>query len=220
MPVTLARLGLVILGGVLGLALSLLGLQASQDNLLGWVELFIGVGYLAGGALYLSHPGWQKSARLAEQGISSFVAIAPGFLAVFFTPPIEYIYLPSVIPHKDSLEIAGLGLILAALLLRVWTRLALRGQYNGRLQIQPDHRLVTSGPYRYMRHPGYAGFVLMALGLATCFSSLGGLIVIPLLLIPGLAYRMRVEERLLIEQFGDAYRKYATHTRRLFPGIW
>lgn len=220
MPITLARLGLIFLGGMLGLALSLLGLQASQDNLLGWVELFIGVGYLAGGALYLSHPRWQKAALLAEQGVGSFIAIAPGFLAVFFMPPFEYLYLPALLPRTDSLEIAGLGLIFAALLLRIWTRLALRGQYNGRLQIQPDHHLIVTGPYQYIRHPGYAGFILIALGLGIGFSSLGGLAAIPLVLLPGLAYRMNIEEQLLVEQFGETYRQYAARTRRLLPGIW
>ena len=92
--------------------------------------------------------------------------------------------------------------------------------YTGHLQVQKDHRLVREGPYRFVRHPGYTGFVLMALGLALGYSSLIGLAAIPLLMLPGLAYRMAVEEKLLTEQFGDEYRQYTRTTKRIIPGVY
>jgi len=52
------------------------------------------------------------------------------------------------------------------------------------------------------------------------YSSLIGLIAVPVLLLPGLAYRMKVEERLLTEVFGDEYRSYARKSKKLIPGIW
>jgi len=60
----------------------------------------------------------------------------------------------------------------------------------------------------------------MTLGLAIGYSSLTGLIAIPVLLLPGLAYRMKVEERLLTEQFGDEYRVYAGKSKKLIPFVW
>jgi len=92
--------------------------------------------------------------------------------------------------------------------------------YTGHVQVQTGHRLVRAGPYSFLRHPGYTGFVLMAVGFAVGFSSVVGLTAIPLLLLPGLIYRMNVEEKLLIEQFGDGYREYARVTKRLVPGVW
>jgi protein-S-isoprenylcysteine O-methyltransferase Ste14 len=118
------------------------------------------------------------------------------------------------------MELAGLVIILIGLLLRVWTRLTIGGMYSGYLRIKVGHVLVTGGPYRFVRHPGYAGFVIMALGLALGYSSLIGLIAIPLFLIPGLAYRMRAEERLLSEVFRDDYWAYARRAEKLIPGIW
>ncbi|MDP2990750.1 MAG: isoprenylcysteine carboxylmethyltransferase family protein, partial [Kiritimatiellota bacterium] len=73
---------------------------------------------------------------------------------------------------------------------------------------------------RFARHPGYTGFLLMTLGVVIGYSSLIGMIAIPILLLPGLAYRMKVEERLLIEQFGEEYRAYALKTRQLIPFVW
>jgi protein-S-isoprenylcysteine O-methyltransferase Ste14 len=118
------------------------------------------------------------------------------------------------------MQIAGLVLILAAVALRIWVRSHIRGLYSGHVEVQAGHRLVKSGPYRLVRHPGYTGFLLLALGIALGYSSLIGLIAIPLLLLPGLAYRMKVEEKLLTEQFGVEYTAYAKRTRKLIPGIW
>ena len=80
--------------------------------------------------------------------------------------------------------------------------------------------LVTGGPYRWVRHPGYSGFLLVALGMALGYSSLIGLIAIPLLLLPGLVYRIKVEEDRLSDQFRDDYRAYANRSKKLIPGIW
>ncbi|HEY5269450.1 MAG TPA: isoprenylcysteine carboxylmethyltransferase family protein, partial [Anaerolineales bacterium] len=117
-------------------------------------------------------------------------------------------------------QIAGLVLILAAMALRVWVRAHLRGLYSGHVEVQVGHRLVQSGPYGFVRHPGYTGFLLMALGLAVGYSSLIGLVAVPVLLLPGLAYRMAVEEKLLLAQFDGEYRAYIQKTKRLIPFVW
>jgi protein-S-isoprenylcysteine O-methyltransferase Ste14 len=58
----------------------------------------------------------------------------------------------------------------------------------------------------------------MTLGVAIGYSSLIGLAAVPVLLLPGLAYRMKVEERLLTEQFGEDYRTYIRKSKKLIPG--
>jgi protein-S-isoprenylcysteine O-methyltransferase Ste14 len=80
--------------------------------------------------------------------------------------------------------------------------------------------LQTGGPYHFIRHPGYAGYLLLCLGLGVGFNSYLGLAAGVILLLPGLIYRMYVEEELLINQFGDEYRAYAVRTKRLIPGVW
>jgi protein-S-isoprenylcysteine O-methyltransferase Ste14 len=156
----------------------------------------------------------------AETGNRSFWWILPGFLAIFFAPPLEFLYLPTWLPRGTNMELAGLVIILLGLLLRVWTRLTIGAMYSGYLRVKVGHVLVTDGPYRFVRHPGYSGFVLMALGLCIGYSSLIGLIAIPILLIPGLSFRMKVEERMLSEEFRDDYWAYARRAKKLIPGIW
>jgi protein-S-isoprenylcysteine O-methyltransferase Ste14 len=80
--------------------------------------------------------------------------------------------------------------------------------------------LVQRGPYRIIRHPAYAGYLLMAFGISLGYSSIVGLIAIPVLLLPGLVYRMELEEKFLAGYFGETYHQYFRITKRLLPGIW
>jgi len=222
-----AILFMLVVAPALSICLALLGLETLGSNILGWFLLVLGIAYPAGGVIYYfvrREPFWKSAGRgkaaREEKGDRSFWAILPGFLVVFFAPPIEWMYLPAVLPRTLWMQIAGLVLILAAVALRIWTRAHLRGLYSGHVEVQVGHRLVQSGPYLFVRHPGYTGFLLMTLGVAIGYSSLIGLAAVLVLLLPGLAYRMQVEERLLIEQFGEEYRAYALKTRQLIPFVW
>jgi protein-S-isoprenylcysteine O-methyltransferase Ste14 len=214
------RIFLLVIGNALALLLALLALETTPTNFLGWFLFAIGIAYGAGGVVYLWRNRSDEDAIRSETGNRSFWWILPGFLVIFFAPPLEFLYLPSFLPHGIGVELAGLIIILMGLSLRIWTRLTIGRMYSGYLRVKVGHILVTSGPYRFVRHPGYTGFVVMGLGLAIGYSSLIGLIAIPLLLLPGLAYRMKVEERLLSEQFRDDYWAYASRSKKLIPGIW
>jgi len=218
---------MLVVAPVLAICLALLGLETLGSNILSWFLLVFGVAYPAGGVIYYfirREPFWNPVGRgetsREEKGDRSFWTILPGFLVVFFAPPLEWIYLPAVLPRTLWMQIAGLVLILAAMALRVWVRAHLRGLYSGHVEVQVGHRLVQSGPYGFVRHPGYTGFLLMALGLAVGYSSLIGLAAVPVLLLPGLVYRMGVEEKLLLAQFGGEYRAYIQKTKRLIPFVW
>lgn len=223
----LAIFFLIVVAPALSICLALLGLETLGSNILGWFLLVLGIAYPAGGVIYYfirREPFWKSAgggeANREEKGDISFWLILPGFLAVFFAPPLEWLYLPTVLPHTIGMQIPGLMLILAAVALHVWTRAHIRGLYSGHVEVLAEHRLVQSGPFCYIRHPGYTGFLLMTLGVAIGYSSLIGLAAVPVLLLPGLAYRMRVEERLLVEQFGDEYWTYAGRSKKLIPGVW
>jgi protein-S-isoprenylcysteine O-methyltransferase Ste14 len=86
--------------------------------------------------------------------------------------------------------------------------------------VNSGQTLVQSGPYQFIRHPAYTGYLLMALGISLGYASLVGIILVLALLLPSLVYRIKVEEKLLIEHFGTAYHQYMRKTKRLIPGIW
>lgn len=223
----LAVLFLMIAAPALSILLALLGLETLGSNSLGWFLLVLGVAFPAGGVIYYfirREPFWRsasgKPAVAEEKGDRSFWLILPGFLVVFFAPPLEWFFLPERLPRGPGMQIAGWILIAAALLLRVWARAHIRGLYSGHVEVQEQHHLIQSGPYRFIRHPGYAGLLLLALGVAVGYSSWIGLAAVPLILIPGLIYRMNVEEALLSRQFGEEYRQYLRRSRRLIPFLW
>jgi len=96
----------------------------------------------------------------------------------------------------------------------------IRTSYSGHLGVTSAQKLVQAGPYRLVRHPAYLSFILMALGFSLGYSSIAGLVCVPLLLIPGLVYRIRVEDALLKGHFKDEWAAYAQRTKRLIPGLW
>ncbi|HVW68609.1 MAG TPA: isoprenylcysteine carboxylmethyltransferase family protein, partial [Steroidobacteraceae bacterium] len=103
--------------------------------------------------------------------------------------------------------------------LRLWPVFVLGRRFSGLVAIQPQHELVTTGIYRFVRNPSYSGMLLGALGWALTFRSWLGVLITALLLIPLLA-RIRAEERLLAEHFGVEYASYRNRTWRLVPGIY
>ena len=95
----------------------------------------------------------------------------------------------------------------------------LRGSYSSTLVIREDHRLVRHGIYGFVQHPVYSGAILVLMGLPLCLSSVCGTAVM-LLVIPLFLNRIRIEERLLIEEFGAEYEAYMEATEKLVPLIY
>lgn len=114
----------------------------------------------------------------------------------------------------------GLAIIVAGFALRLWAVITLSRFFTVDVAIQPDHRLVQNGPYKYLRHPAYSGSLLSFVGLAVCSSSwLSGLILlIPIICV--FLYRVHIEEQALSEAFPQEYREYSQKTARLIPGIY
>jgi len=116
----------------------------------------------------------------------------------------------------------AVAIVLSALgyLVSVWASAA--NKFYGRfvrIQEERGHTVVSSGPYRYVRHPGYAGLLLFLLTSAPALGSLWTLLPNGLFLI-ALVVRTALEDRFLQENLAG-YKAYTRHTRyRLIPGIW
>ena len=212
---------LLILGAYLVVcALGYLGIITCRQNLLGWFLILTAVVYGLGGPFLLRINLNRDGVISQERQDRSFWQILPGFLVVFYASPLEYLYIPPVLPRGNWIQVIGLVLIAFSMLLITWAQRALKGRYSARIRVVAGQTLVQDGPYHYLRHPAYAGFLIMGLGISIGFSSLIGLLAVPLLLLPGLLYRIKIEEQILRSQFGEAYALYSQHTHRLIPGIW
>jgi protein-S-isoprenylcysteine O-methyltransferase Ste14 len=118
------------------------------------------------------------------------------------------------------LQVVGLAGYAASAALIAWT-IAANPFFSSAVRIQHDrgHRLVAGGPYRYVRHPGYAAFIAL---MATSGLGLGSVPALAPLVawIPILVRRIVMEDRLLREKL-DGYAEYAGRVpHRLVPGLW
>jgi protein-S-isoprenylcysteine O-methyltransferase len=115
---------------------------------------------------------------------------------------------------------AGVGLCLLGLAIRAWGMRTLGTSYTRTLRTASGQRLVTGGPYRWVRHPGYLGSILVWVGAALAFHSWLAALIVAILMLLSYGWRIRSEERMLADHFGDVYRDYAARTSRLFPGLY
>jgi protein-S-isoprenylcysteine O-methyltransferase Ste14 len=114
------------------------------------------------------------------------------------------------------LAAVGFAVVLCSTALMLWARWVLGRMWAGRPLVQQGHELCTSGPYRLVRHPIYAGIVGLALGgmLVAGFAQM--LVVLPAT-IAFAAWRVRIEDRIMIDTFGDRYRAYRSRVPALLP---
>lgn len=120
------------------------------------------------------------------------------------------------IPQSEAIRALGAALFAAGCALFSWSVLA-RGRYSVSWAMPVNHKLVTWGPYKYVRHPSYAGYFLMFIGLFLTWFNL--LAIVPLLGIPGYVRISQREEDMLVLRFGDAYLEYRKKTGRFFPRV-
>jgi len=118
------------------------------------------------------------------------------------------------------LSLAGLLLIILGLAVRWTAILTLKRYFTVDVSIAGNHQIIKKGIYRIIRHPAYAGSLLSFLGLGLSFSNWLSTAVILIPIGAAFLYRIRVEERVLSEVFGEEYVKYCKTTKRLVPGVY
>jgi protein-S-isoprenylcysteine O-methyltransferase Ste14 len=114
----------------------------------------------------------------------------------------------------------GAVILAAGVAVRAWAVLTLGRYFRLTLTVTPDQPVITSGPYRFIRHPAYAAMLLSVLGLGLGLGSLLSVLVALTMPVPALLRRINLEEQALRRTLGQAYENYCGGTRRLVPGVW
>jgi protein-S-isoprenylcysteine O-methyltransferase Ste14 len=120
--------------------------------------------------------------------------------------------------HSLISQVVGAILVFAGLGLAVWARVHLGRNWGMPMTEKDEPELVTSGPYRLVRHPIYSGILLAVLGTALA-NNLYWLIAFAVILVYFI-YSAKVEEGIMTRSFPSTYPRYRTHTKMLIPFVF
>ncbi len=98
-----------------------------------------------------------------------------------------------------------------------WASYTLDGEFSATIQLKEQHRLITIGPYKYVRHPIYSGFILLHIGVTFALSNLLIIIIYNLGLFLLLLERIPREEKVLHSFFGEKWEQYYKKTPKFIP---
>jgi protein-S-isoprenylcysteine O-methyltransferase len=123
-------------------------------------------------------------------------------------------------PAYDLFYWTAICILVIGFFVRFYAVIYLGHFFTINVAIASDHRLVDTGPYRFIRHPSYTGglllFLAIGLGLGNWLSLL--IVIVPIFIV--FWHRMNVEEAALSEALGEPYRAYMKRTKRLIPLIY
>lgn len=120
--------------------------------------------------------------------------------------------------ENQTIRIIGLVFYIVFSWVQIWATKALGDNYSQDVAIKKDHKLITNGPFKIVRHPQYLSQFLMDVGGAAATLSFV-LAPIALLQIPFLFMRASLEDKLLEKHFGDSFRNFKKKTGQIFPFI-
>ena len=124
-----------------------------------------------------------------------------------------------LIPHFEAINILAIIFTIAGLIIAIAARRTLAENWSGAVVIKDGHELVTKGLYRYVRNPIYSGILLMVLGTALSFGTLGACIGF-LIMVLTIWFKLHDEETILTKHFSEQYLAYKKNTKTLIPFVW
>jgi protein-S-isoprenylcysteine O-methyltransferase Ste14 len=170
------------------------------------------------------HGRRSRSVKVARSHKSHLETLLVVLAWVGFFVPLIWVVSPafsfSEYPLRSGPLVAGLTCLTIGLWLFFRSHADLGTNWSVTLELRQEHRLITQGVYRAIRHPMYSALTLYSVGQALVipnwvagFSNVIALAVL-------LALRLDAEEKMMAQQFGDEYAAYSSRTKRFVPGVW
>jgi protein-S-isoprenylcysteine O-methyltransferase Ste14 len=149
----------------------------------------------------------QGSGLAVNIGIIASIYIAFGFSLVRIAVLPDWVFYP------------GIALMFGGVIVRQWSIALLGGFFSVLVSVQEGQTIIRRGPYRFIRHPSYTGTLLTLTGIGLAVQSWGALLTLVVMFGIVYKYRIGVEEKALVEQFGNEYVAYMNTTKMLIPFI-
>lgn len=139
-------------------------------------------------------------------------------VASFLLPHLPIFHFLNLAPAKPLVSRVGIILCAGGMALLVWARQSLGRNWSQTVSAKKGQELVTSGPYRYVRHPMYAGGLIACIGSAIVA---GGAWIFLLVILGSLfLWRVGAEDKLMARQFPNQFPDYKQRTKALIPFVW
>ena len=122
--------------------------------------------------------------------------------------------------NRKWISYTGIGILILGGSILIYSRIKL-GKYGGpKIVIEDEHKFISNGIYRYIRHPMYLGYLLLFFGYSLSFCSFISSFLTLVILFMIFKSRMDLEENLLLLKFGEGYISYLNRTYRLIPKLY
>ncbi|NHJ14450.1 MAG: isoprenylcysteine carboxylmethyltransferase family protein [Candidatus Thorarchaeota archaeon] len=152
-----------------------------------------------------------------------FLAVSAVILIAFLIEVVLWLFVPQLaiwaqIPLPPQMLYLGIAFGILSVVLLIWVHDSLGKQWSISLAIGEEHKLITEGPYRWVRHPMYSTLLLLSISWILISADI---IISVFSVYSFYANYRRIprEEEMLIHQFGDAYIEYKKRTGRVFPKL-
>jgi protein-S-isoprenylcysteine O-methyltransferase len=182
---------------------------------------------LLGGFLVLQRvmrrgePARSLQASAADRGSTRLLGAAFGLgLLALAGAPVLNAYGVADMVLGPAVGWGGVAVMVGGLALRLWSQAVLGRYYTSTLRHAADQPVLAAGPYRLLRHPGYAGLLLAWLGAGLATANWAAALAIAFLMVAAYSYRIAAEEAMLLGTFGDRYKEYMARTWRLVPYVY
>ena len=114
----------------------------------------------------------------------------------------------------------GMALVVTGFVIRIHSMLTLKQYFTYSVARVENHKIIETGLYKFIRHPGYLGQLIIFIGLSTSISNWLSILVMMIPVTLGYLYRINIEERFMLEQLGEDYLNYQERTKRIIPMIY
>jgi protein-S-isoprenylcysteine O-methyltransferase Ste14 len=164
---------------------------------------------LVGGKRADSKDSGSIQVLLAGMGVATLIAYPIAFVKAWSFPSSWQLPLFAV----------GVLLMLLGSLLRRYCWRTLGEYFTGDVSVRPDQPIISSGPYRLVRHPSYTAGMMMYIGIGLALGSWFSLVLLTIATVATYSYRVLVEERALLDALGEPYGDYTKGRKRFIPYI-
>ena len=160
-----------------------------------------------------------KDADSKDSG-SLKVILAGMWVALLIAYPLAFVKAWAF-PQRWQLPLFVVGVLLIVLgsLLRRYCWRTLGEYFTGDVKARPDQPVITTGPYRWVRHPSYTAGMMMFIGIGLALGNWFSFALLTIATIATYSYRVAVEERVLLETIGEPYGSYMKERKRFIPYI-